>query len=149
MAYYHIQRMPEKWFYTAGLASLLVGLTPPGILAKVAAIGLLGGVTASMKSLTVAIDENTLQFWFGDGLFKKKYALDDVVCASQYRLKPYQGWGIHWIGGGWLYNVYGLDAVEITMKSGKKIYLGTDASEELARAINDSLGVAEIVKEAN
>ncbi len=149
MAYYHIQRMPEKWFYTAGLASLLVGLTPPGILAKVAAIGLLGGVTASMKSLTVAIDENTLQFWFGDGLFKKKYALDDVVCASQYRLKPYHGWGIHWIGGGWLYNVYGLDAVEITMKSGKKIYLGTDAPEELARAINDSLGVAEIVKEAN
>ncbi len=147
MAYYHIQKLPEKWLYTASAASFLLGLTPPGIVAKVAMMGLLGGITASMKSMTIAIDENDLQFWFGDGLFKKKYSLDDIVCASQYRLRPMHGWGIHWTGTGWLYNVYGLDAVEITMKSGKRIYLGTDTSEALARTINDSLGVAEIVKE--
>lgn len=147
MAYYHIQKLPDKWLVSAGVASFFIGLTPPGIVAKIAMMGLLGGITASMKSMTIAIDENDLQFWFGEGLFKKRYALDDIVCASQFRLKPMHGWGIHWIGNGWLYNVYGLDAVEITMKSGKRIYLGTDAPEELARTINESLGVAEIVKE--
>jgi len=40
---------------------------------------------------------------------------------------------------GWLYNVSGLDAVEVTTKSGKKYRIGTDVPAELEQAIRSVL----------
>jgi len=36
------------------------------------------------------------------------------------------GWGIRWTGSGWLFNVSGLDAVELSLKSGRRFRIGTD-----------------------
>ena len=42
------------------------------------------------------------------------------------------GWGIRWIPGGWLWNVSGLDGVELALVSGRRFRIGTDEPEQLA-----------------
>jgi hypothetical protein len=50
------------------------------------------------------------------------------------------GWGIRLIPGGWLYNVSGLDAVELKMKNGRVYRIGTDEPRKLAEFIQAKLG---------
>ncbi len=58
---------------------------------------------------------------------------------SGYENPCYYGWGIRWTPNGWLYNVSGFYAVEIKMKTGKKYRIGTDAPNELEKAIKESI----------
>ena len=53
--------------------------------------------------------------------------------------KWYYGWGIKRTPHGWLFNVSGLQAVEITLRSAKKYRIGTDEPERLADAIRANL----------
>jgi hypothetical protein len=46
------------------------------------------------------------------------------------------GWGIRLTPYGWLYNVAGWEAVEVLLKNGKKIRIGTDEPEKLSLAID-------------
>lgn len=39
------------------------------------------------------------------------------------------------ISGGWIYNVWGLDAVELDLASGRKFRIGTDETIDLAAAL--------------
>jgi hypothetical protein len=57
--------------------------------------------------------------------------LGDITDIRQVRNKWYYGWGIRKIPGGWMYNVWGLDAVELELQSGKKFRIGTDEPTEL------------------
>ncbi|MBS1223341.1 MAG: hypothetical protein H6R24_19, partial [Proteobacteria bacterium] len=45
------------------------------------------------------------------------------------------GWGIHRTPHGWLYNVSGWEAVEITLASGKRLRLGTDEPGQLTQVL--------------
>jgi hypothetical protein len=87
-------------------------------------------------SLTVEIDGEVLRFRFGIGLIRKSIPLGEIVKAEPVRNRWIYGWGIHMTPTGWLYNVSGLEAVEITLKSGKSLRIGTDQPNELAAAIN-------------
>ena len=40
---------------------------------------------------------------------------------------------------GWMYNVSGLDAVEIELKGGGRFRIGTDEPDELVRAIRQGM----------
>jgi hypothetical protein len=138
--YLHTQKVPAKVMAIAGLAGVAIGFTPPGMLLRLAVLGTLAGAAAIFRSLTVAVNDSTLSLWFGDGLVRKSYLLQDIGSAEKVRTSLWQGWGIHWIGLGWLYNVYGLDAVELCFKDGKRVFIGTDEPEILAAAINERLG---------
>lgn len=48
------------------------------------------------------------------------------------------GFGIHAYGTGWIYNVSGLLGVEIELKGGSFIRLGTDQPNYLIQAIEDA-----------
>jgi len=87
--------------------------------------------------LTVEIKDGVLRFWFGPGLIHKKISLEDIVSCRPVKNKLWHGWGIHFYGGGVLYNVSGFDAVEIELTTGKKLRLGTDEPEKLTGAINN------------
>ena len=45
------------------------------------------------------------------------------------------GWGLRWIPGGTLWNVWGRDAVEVGLVSGKRFRIGTDDAEALDLAL--------------
>jgi hypothetical protein len=85
--------------------------------------------------LTVEIDATHLTFHFGIGLIRKRIPLAEIVAVSPVRNSWLYGWGIHRTPHGWLYNVSGWEAVEITLISGKRLRLGTDQPQQLAQAL--------------
>lgn len=87
-------------------------------------------------SLTVTVDGETVEVRFGPGLIRKRFATGRIVQATTVRNKWWYGWGIKLTPHGWLYNVSGLDAVELMMGDGRTYRIGTDDPEALAAAIN-------------
>ena len=86
-------------------------------------------------TLTVEVDREAVQFHFGIGLIRKTILLSDIESVRVVRNSWLYGWGIRYTPHGWLYNVSGLGAVELQLRSGKKMRIGSDEPEKLARAI--------------
>lgn len=91
------------------------------------------------SSLSVVIKDDILEVRFGPGIIRKKFFLKDIESCHQVKNSWYYGWGIRLTSHGLLYNVSGLDAVEIKLKSGKKYRIGTDVPLELESAIVQSI----------
>jgi hypothetical protein len=69
----------------------------------------------------------------------KKFTGQDLgqYYARQYRpLREYGGWGIRFGPKGWAYNVSGNGGVQLILRSGKKLLIGSQRAQELAEAIN-------------
>ena len=94
---------------------------------------------AFMSALTISISDGFLKLRFGAGAWRKKFSLEDIVSAKAVKSRFWHGWGIHYTGTAWLYNIAGFDAVEITLKNAKKKWLGTDQPQELTTAINKAI----------
>ena len=90
-------------------------------------------------SLTVRVSNDLVEIRFGIGIIRKQFHVDNIKTASIVKNKWYYGWGIRLTSHGWLYNVSGLDAVEILMHNGKQYRIGTDQPNELHNAINSVL----------
>jgi hypothetical protein len=89
-------------------------------------------------ALTVEVTESDVVLRFGFGLIRKRFPLSSIVNARAVRNRWYFGWGIRLLPKGWLYNVSGLDAVEIETTDGSVHRIGTDEPSELLRAIRDA-----------
>ncbi len=98
-------------------------------------------ILVSFCSLQVHIDEKYIRIKFGYGIYQKKFSLNDIVSAKTVKNRWYYGWGIR--GRPWskmrIYNVSGLDAVEIKLKNGKTYRIGTNEPKKLEQAILDSI----------
>jgi len=110
------------------------GLRPLGIL--LVATGLICFVFS--YKLTVEIKDGIFRFWFGPGLFWKKIPLEQIAYCEPFK-GVFSGWGIRYICNGWLYNVSGLKAVTIVLKSGKRMHIGTDDLPQLVAAVNSAI----------
>ena len=86
-------------------------------------------------TLTVRIGGGQIECRFGPGLICKRIPLTDVRGARPVRNEWFQGWGIRLTSNGWLFNVSGLDAVELELADGKRVRIGTDEPQALAAAI--------------
>lgn len=91
------------------------------------------------STLTVSIDGQQLTLRFGPGPIRKRIALQSIQQAREVRNCWWHGWGIHWTPDGWLWNVAGLDAVELEFTDGRRFRVGTDEPQLLARAVERSL----------
>lgn len=83
--------------------------------------------------VTVRADE--VEIKFGIGLIKKRIKVDDIVAARPVRNRWWYGWGIRYFPGGWLYNIWGLDAVELQMKKYPRYRIGTNDPVGLTGAV--------------
>lgn len=88
------------------------------------------------NTLTVTVNGGQVQARFGPGWPKRIIETRDIVGFKQVRNKWYYGFGIRGVPGGWMYNVWGLDAVELDLASGKKFRIGTDEPEDLIAALS-------------
>jgi hypothetical protein len=139
VTYEHTQKLPENVVTAATIGGIALGLTPPGWILRLLTLGVLGTAGTMMKSLTVTVDSTQISLKFGKNIVTKTFTLRDVESAKVIRTTPLQGWGIHWLGNGWLYNIYGLDAVEVRFTDRKRVYIGTDEPENLTAAINQRI----------
>jgi len=117
----------------AGLAAAFLVRESRAVAPLVA--GLLLLVTALFGSLTACVGDGWLECRFGLGLIRRRIRLSEIRDVQVVRNRWWYGWGIRLTPHGWLWNVSGLDAVELTLISGKKFRLGTDEPEKLAGAL--------------
>lgn len=100
--------------------------------------GLLTLVAITFSSMTIEVNESEISWYFGPGLFKKNLPLEEVGQCKKVKNPLWMGIGIHAYGTGWIYNVSGLLGVEIELKGGAFIRLGTDQPNHLVQAIEDA-----------
>ena len=120
------------WILAAAfVASLVIAMIGGGFSVQfrsvaVAVFLLLGIVVAAMARLTVTVDDRCVEATFGGGWPTRAIALSDVNGGSQVRNSWWYGWGIRWIPHGWMYNVWGCDAVELQLANDRVFRIGTD-----------------------
>lgn len=134
------------WVMLASVAAtfvLLAGIAaalPPGEAAPMlVVIPVLALVFLLFINLTVTVDSEVVRLSFGIGLIRKKFPLAEIKSVKPVRNSWWYGWGIRWTPHGWLFNVSGLDAVELELKNGRCYRIGTDQPGQLAGAIQDRL----------
>jgi hypothetical protein len=95
---------------------------------------------ALFYSLTVEIREGVLECRFGVGLIGRRIPISEIRDARAVRNRWWYGWGIRLTPRGWLWNVSGLDAVELDLAGERRFRIGTDQPRELAEAIRAAIG---------
>jgi hypothetical protein len=99
----------------------------------------LAGICVVFHSLTVEIEGDELRWYFGPGLWTYRLAFDEIRSVRVVRNQWSNGFGIRKAPGFILYNVSGLDAVELKLKSSEIRRIGTDDPNGLAAALNAGL----------
>jgi hypothetical protein len=119
------------------LAVYMGGMPPVGLVVA----GVLLVCLRIFGSLTVEVDRGAVRLCFGFGLFRREFRVGEIRSVRAVRNQWYMGWGIHRLPRGWLYNVSGLDAVELELAGGAVHRIGTDEPQALAAAIRGAAGL--------
>jgi len=93
------------------------------------------------NSLVVRVSADKIYIAFGSGLIRKNIQISTITSAEKVRNKWYYGFGIRLIPGGQMYNVAGLDAVELKLTNGRVFRIGTDEPDKLLAVIHSQMGV--------
>lgn len=143
----HYRHTQVGWAVLSSIAlvSIFILTRLPAEAAAAARIPLLvmaAFVLLTFSSLTVEVDGEAIRLRFGIGLVRKRIALAEVSSWRAARNPWYAGWGIRLGPGGVLWNVSGLDAVELVLGGSKRFRIGTDEPAALTSAITQAKGVA-------
>jgi len=136
-------------FYTRTQTGLLLRLTLLPVAVATLGVGiacglwlpliplgiLLGGIGWVFSSLTVEVTAEELAWFFGPGVWRKSITRQSIANATPVINKWWWGWGIHLTPRGWLYNVGGLEAVEVKLNDGSTLRIGSDEAAKLAHAL--------------
>jgi hypothetical protein len=95
-------------------------------------------VALVFSSLTVEVGDNELRWFFGPGFWSYRLPLDDIETVAAVRNRWWNGFGIRRGPGFRLYNVSGLDAVELRLKSHEVRRIGTDDPQGLVEALKSA-----------
>ena len=90
------------------------------------------------SSLSVEVTDADVLLSFGPGIIKRRFPVDDIEDAHVVTNPWYYGLGVHLTPQGWLYNVSGSEAVELTFESGPKVRIGSDEASRLLAAIRQA-----------
>lgn len=144
MLRYHHRQFGTVAVVIGGLAVLLilalllfVETHPVGIAVEILIVACL----IIFSTLTVDISDTDILLYFGPGLVRKRFPLGSIIRAELARNRWYFGWGIRWLPHRWLFNVSGLDSVEIELQNGRIYRIGTDEPEKLLGTIRDACGL--------
>ena len=85
--------------------------------------------------LTVEVNRDTVQLYFGFGLIHRSILREHIATVMQVRNGWWYGFGIRLTPHGWMWNISGLEAVELTYRDGKKFRIDTDEPEALLKAL--------------
>lgn len=147
MEYYrHTQTGWLIWAAIAGGIVAVLGTAPHGLEALpafhllVVAVLLLAGLC--FGSLTVNVSSGQIRVAFGLGLIRRVINSADIMEARKVRNSWLMGWGLRRIPGGWMFNVSGLDAVELRLTGNRVFRIGTDEPERLLDAVHQAFNIS-------
>lgn len=99
----------------------------------------LGLVSFLFHSLNIKVNTGEINWSFGPGFWKKSIKIEAINSVRLIKTKWYYGLGIRYISSGWLYTVSGTTAIQLELKDGSKINLGTNDPDNLVKAIQSQL----------
>ena len=141
MPYRHTQRGTLIVFLCLVLAALDAAIAwRSGQWLPVVALIILIAIAFMFSSLTVEVNSKELQWHFGLGFWTHRLALDDIETVAVVRNHWWNGFGIRMRPGFRLYNVSGLDAVALRLRSSDVRRIGTDDPQGLAGALKARAG---------
>ena len=73
--------------------------------------------------LKVEVYHQEISVSFGIGLIKKKININDIESVDAVRNSFWYGWGIRLTPHGWLWNISGYEAVELSFKKNENLEL--------------------------
>jgi hypothetical protein len=145
--YCHIQRSPLHWLLSVpGIAMVVAAMFVPAHV-RVAAIALSASgclillAAMSFGHLKVSGFEDRIEARFGPLPFLGTTVMYcDIVSVAASRSGFLDGWGVHYLPGrGWIYNLWGFDCVELTLRNSGKIRIGTDDCRNLVAFLQNRL----------
>ena len=103
-------------------------------------LAFVGLVLFAFNRLTVSVDDEAVVVRFQFGWPARRFELAEIHRVDVVQNKWWYGYGIRLTPQGWMYNVWGLDAVQLNMSEGKSFRIGTDEPEALAAALRPLVG---------
>ncbi|MGB0937660.1 MAG: hypothetical protein ACPGTQ_09380 [Colwellia sp.] len=139
--HYQNKQMATALLFVMGTVVLFVSLMSAGKDDEVVwpVIFILGCISFLFHSLNIRVSASEINWSFGPGFWKKSIKLANIESVKIINTKWYYGLGIRYIPSGWLYTVSGTKAVQLNLKDGSKINLGTNEPESLVEAIKSQL----------
>lgn len=147
MTHSYIQKGTFSIAILLPLTVLIAGLTvstgiknPDLLLAFVPALIIMVCCLLTFYKLTITVSDDEISFSMGAGLIKRKYPVAGIASCKAVKNSPLTGIGIRLLPNGWLYNVSGLGAIELSFKNRKSVVrIGTDEPERISAEINKIL----------
>ena len=142
----HYRHTQVGWVMVGGVcAAAVAGLVLAPIarapLPVAVVLPLVAVMLVLFAALTVEVDGDEIRLGFTAGLVHKRIPVAEVARFRRVRNAWWYGFGIRYLpGGGRLWNVSGLDAVELTLKDGGRFRIGTDQPVALTLALAHALG---------
>ncbi len=96
-------------------------------------------VLVYFQRLEVVIADDEISAAFGFGKPRRSYGMAEISDVSLVRTPWWYGFGVRKIPHGWMYNVWGLDGVELELEDGRIFRIGTDDADRLFGALELSL----------
>ncbi len=122
---------------TVALAAVLTeDVAVPAILIVVLITVVVALVTLSFAKLTTTVTPDAVTVAFTWGWPRRVIGRDHIVSHRIVRNRWLYGWGVRWIPHGMLWNVWGLDGVELQLRDGRRFRIGTDEPERLDAALS-------------
>jgi hypothetical protein len=121
------------------LATFLGDGDPTAMWVMLMVCGIMVVTLALFHALTVEIRHGQLRIRFGIGLIRKTIPVKDIEQVEAVRNRWWYGWGIRLTPHGWLFNVSGLEAVQVNLRNGRSYRIGTDEPEKLRAAIEEAM----------
>lgn len=142
MEYEHVQRGPFARIVGVffGVVLVVSSALADGqwlvVVIEAAFMALILATVSAFSHLTVTIGPEQLTTRFGWGWPKRVIPLVDITAFHPIRTKWWYGFGIRVVPNtGVMYNVWGLNAVELDLASGQRFVIGTDDIDGLVAAL--------------
>ncbi len=94
------------------------------------------GAMFIFSRLTVTVAAGTVDAAFGLGWPRRSINVLDIVAIRRVRNQWWYGFGVRRVTNGLMYNVWGLDAVELELNSGHVFRIGSDDCSDLLAALS-------------
>jgi hypothetical protein len=139
----HYRHTQVGWVMIGSLTAALVLVVPlvpfSGVpVAARVALAVVALAFVVFSSLTTEVDQHEVRLHYTTGLVRRRVALAEVRRCRTVRNSWLHGWGIRRLRNGWMWNVSGLDAVELEWRDGSVFRIGTDEPQALAHAIQQA-----------
>ena len=92
-------------------------------------------IMINFSSMAVTVEKQKVSWSFLLKVPSKSILIKNIASVSVVKNSWWNGWGARKISKGWLYNVSGLDAIEIIETSGKLTRIGSNDVKNLSRKL--------------